>query len=210
MWDRLDGTRDAWQYSSGSKRVRQAPIVAFDNPMAGSDGLQYVDQADVYNGSLKRYSWKLLGKKEIYIPYNNYRLIRPELKYKDIIRPHHLNPDHPRYELHRVWVVEATLKPGLGHNFKRRTFYVDEDTWTIAAVDCYDARDSLWRYQEGYVLPLFLDRSVVAAPSVTYDLFSGRYVVNNLPNEQGFVAKFGMSFPAGFFTPQNLQKMGRD
>ena len=210
VWDRLDGTRDAWQYSSGSKRVRQAPIVAFDNPMAGSDGLQYVDQADVYNGSLERYSWKLVGKQEMYIGYNNYRLIRPELKYKELIRPRHLNPEHPRYELHRVWVVDATLKPGQGHNFKRRTFYVDEDTWNIAAVDCYDARGSLWRYQEGYVLPLFLDGSVVAAPSITYDLFSGRYVVNNLPNEQGFVAKFGMTFPAGFFTPQNLQKMGRD
>lgn len=210
VWDRLDGSRDAWQYSPGSKRMRQAPIVAFDNPMAGSDGLQNTDQADMFNGSQKLYSWKLLGKKEMYIGYNPYRLVRPELKYKDIIQAHHLNPKHTRYELHRVWIVEAELKPGQGNRLRKRVFYVDEDSWSIAAVDGYDARNSLWMYQEGFVATLFMDKAVVAAPQVTYDLFSGRYAVNNLPNEQGFIAKFGKSFPPGYFTPQTLQKLGRD
>lgn len=210
VWDRLDGSRDAWQYSPGSKRMRQAPTVAFDNPMAGSDGLQTTDQADMFNGSQKLYTWKLLGKKEMYIGYNPYRLVRPELKYKDIIQAHHLNPKHSRHELHRVWIVEATLKPGEGNVLRRRMFYVDEDSWSIAAVDGYDSRNSLWVFQEGYVAPLFMDKAVVAAPQLTYDLFSGRYAVNNLPNEQGFIAKFGNSFPTGYFTPQTLQKLGRD
>jgi hypothetical protein len=208
--EKLDGSRDAWQYNPGANRIRQAPIVAFDNPIAGADGLQNVDQADMFNGSMARYSWKLLGKKEMVIGYNAYRMVRPELKYADIIRPRHLNPAHPRYELHRVWIVEATLKPGQGNVFKKRVMYVDEDSWTIAAVDLYDSRDVLWRYQEGFILPLVIDQAVVAAPSITYDLPSGRYVVNNLPNEQGFIAKFGQTFAPGFFTPQNLQKMGRN
>jgi hypothetical protein len=208
--ERLDGSRDAWQYSPGSNRVRQAPTVAFDNPVNASDGLQTVDQTDMFNGSMQRYTWKLVGKKEMYIGYNNYRLLRPELKYKDIIRPLHLNPDHPRYELHRVWVVEADLKPGQGNVFKKRVMYIDEDSWNIAAVDCYDQRDTLWRFQEGFVTPLVVDKSVVAVPQMLYDLFSSRYLVIGLPNEQGFIAKFGVSFPSGFFTPQGLQKMGRD
>lgn len=210
VWERLDGSRDAWQYNPGANRVRQAPIVAFDNPVAGADGLQNVDQADMFNGSMSRYSWKLVGKKEMFIGYNNYRLVRPELKYKDAIRPKHLNPAHPRYELHRVWIVEANLKPGQGNVYKKRVFYVDEDSWSIAAVDCYDSRNSLWRFQEGYVMPLVIDKSVVAAPQITYDLFSGRYVINNLPNEQGYIAKFGTSFAPGYFTPQNLSKLGRN
>ena len=210
VWEKLDGSRDAWQYNPGANRIRQAPIVAFDNPIAGADGLQNVDQSDMFSGSLQRYSWKLLGKKEMYIGYNPYRWARPEVKYAQLIQAHHLNPQHPRYELHRVWVVEATLKPGQGNVFKKRVMYLDEDSWTIAAVDCYDSRDTLWRYQEGAILPLVIDKSVVAAPSITYDLFSGRYVVNNLPNEQGFIAKFGQTFAPGFFTPQNLQKLGRN
>ncbi|HEY1076186.1 MAG TPA: DUF1329 domain-containing protein [Fontimonas sp.] len=209
IWEYLDGRRDAWQYSPGSNRIRRAPIVAYDNPVNGADGLQSVDQTDMFNGSQSRYSWKLLGKKEMYIPYNNYRLVRPELKYADIIKQGHLNPQHLRYELHRVWIVEATLKPGQGNIFKKRVFYIDEDSWNIAAVDCYDSRDQLWRYQEGFVLPLVADKAVVSAPQVIYDLFSGRYIVNNLPNEQGFIAKFGGKLPAGYFTPQNLQKLGR-
>lgn len=210
VWEHLDGSRDAWQYNPGANRIRQAPIVAFDNPVGGADGLQTVDQADMFNGSMSRYSWKLIGKKEMYIGYNNYRLVRPEHKYAEVIKARHLNPEIPRYELHRVWVVEAALKPGQGNVYKRRVMYIDEDSWTIAAIDCYDARDTLWRYQEGLVMPLVIDKSVVAAPQVNYDLFSGRYVINNLPNEQGYIAKFGVSFPTGFFTPQNLQKMGRN
>jgi hypothetical protein len=184
--------------------------VAFDNPVAGADGLQSVDQTDMFNGSMARYSWKLLGKKEMVIGYNNFRLLRPELKYAQVIQGRHLNPEHPRYEMHRVWIVEATLKPGQGNIYKRRVFYVDEDSWSIAAVDCYDSRDTLWRFQEGFVSPLVVDKAVVGAPQLFYDLFSGRYVINNLPNEQGYIAKFGVTFPAGFFTPQNLQKLGRN
>lgn len=209
VWDKLDGGREAWQFSPGTARVRQAPSVAFDNPINGTDALQNVDQADLFNGSQSRYSWKLLGKKEMFIAYNNYRLLRPELKLKDIIQPGHLNPEHLRYELHRVWVVEAELKAGAGNVFKKRRFYIDEDSWTIAAVDCYDSRNTLWRYQEGFTLALMLDKAVVSAPQVTYDLFSGRYVINTLPNEQDFVARFSAQFPQGFFTPQNLKKLGR-
>lgn len=209
VWDKLDGSREAWQYSPGTGRVRQAPSVAFDNPSAGTDALQNIDQTDMFNGSQSRYTWKLLGKKEMYVAYNNYRLVRPELKLKDIILPGHLNPEHLRYELHRVWVVEADLKQGSGNVYKKRRFYLDEDSWSVVAVDCYDARNTLWRYQEGFVVPLIVDKAVVSAPQVTYDLFAGRYVINNLPNEMGFIAKFGLSFPQGFFTPQNLKKLGR-
>lgn len=209
VWDKLDGSRDAWQYSPGTGRVRQAPSVAFDNPTAGSDGLQNVDQTDMFNGSQRKYSWKLVGKKEMYVAYNNYRLVRPELKLKALILPGHLNPEHLRYELHRVWIVEAELKPGQGNVYKKRRMYLDEDSWSVLAVDCFDSRDTLWRYQEGFVLPLVVDKAVAAAPQVTYDLYSGRYAINNLPNELGFIAKFGVSFPQGFFTPQNLKKLGR-
>ncbi len=209
VWDKLDGGREAWQFSPGTGRVRQAPNVAFDNPSAGTDALQNIDQQDMFNGSQSRYSWKLVGKKEMFIAYNNYRLVRPELKLKDIIQPGHLNPEHLRYELHRVWIVEADLKPGSGNVYRKRRFYIDEDSWNIAAVDCYDSRNTLWRYQEGFVIPLIVDKAVVSAPQVTYDLFAGRYAINNLPNEQGYIARFGMNFAPGYFTPQNLKKMGR-
>src|SRR3546814_12861612 len=79
---------------------------------------------------------------------NSTRIGSPDATYDKVIRRGHINPEYARYELHRVWVVEATLKAGLRHAFSKRVFYVDEDSWSIAAVDCYDGRGQLWRFQE--------------------------------------------------------------
>ena len=177
------GGRSAWLFSPGLGRVTKAPDVGFDNPALGTDNEQYNDQIDVFNGSLTRYNWKLVGKKEMYIPYNSYALNSPKLKYKDMLSKFHLNQDHPRYELHRVWVVDATLKAGTSHNFSRRTFYVDEDSWSIAAVDCYDGRGAVWKVQEAHLLTAPFIPTTTGLPEVIYDLQSGRYFATTLVNE---------------------------
>ena len=128
--DQVKKPRDAWLYNPGQRRVRRAPQVAYDNPGTAADNMRTTDQLDMFNGAPDRYDWKLVGKREIYVPYNSYRLQDPKLKYKDIITPLHINPDHLRYELHRVWVVEATLQTGERHIYKKRVFYIDEDSWS--------------------------------------------------------------------------------
>ncbi|NOY72971.1 MAG: DUF1329 domain-containing protein, partial [Gammaproteobacteria bacterium] len=124
--DQFKEPRKAWLYNPGQRRVRRAPNVAFDNPGTASDGMRTTDQYDMFTGSPERYDWELVGKKEVYVPYNSYDLHSKSLKYKDILTPLHINPEYLRYELHRVWVVEAKLKPGMRHIYKRRTFYIDE------------------------------------------------------------------------------------
>jgi hypothetical protein len=135
--------------------VRRAPNVAFDNPGTNSDNLRTSDQFDMYNGSPERYDWTLVGKKEMLVPYNSYKLHSNTLKYTDILKKNHINPEHARYELHRVWVVDSKLKPGQSHLYSRRTLYVDEDSWQILAVDCYDSRGQLYRVQEGHVINFY-------------------------------------------------------
>nr|VFK28134.1 MAG: Protein of unknown function (DUF1329) [Candidatus Kentron sp. MB]VFK32964.1 MAG: Protein of unknown function (DUF1329) [Candidatus Kentron sp. MB]VFK75825.1 MAG: Protein of unknown function (DUF1329) [Candidatus Kentron sp. MB] len=191
--DTLDQSREprkAWIYNPGQRRVRRAPNVAFDNPATASDGLSTHDQYDIYNGSPERYHWKLLGKREIYVPYNAYRLHSNKLKYTDIIRPLHLNPEHLRYELHRVWAVEATLKEGMRHIYKRRTFYLDEDSWQIMHVDQYDNRDQLWRVSEAHVINYYEMPVLWTTLEVHYDLQSGRYIAFGLNNEEDFTVNF--------------------
>lgn len=181
--DQVKEPRRAWQYNPGQRRIRRAPSVAYDNPGTGADGLRTNDQLDAFNGATDRYTWKLVGKREMVVPYNSIKLGDTALKYTDIAKAGHLNQDLPRYELHRVWVVEAELKPGTSHIYARRTFYVDEDSWTILAVDNYDRRGQLWRVQETHSWQVPWLYRVAPVAGTVYDLQSSRYLVQELSNE---------------------------
>ena len=201
-------TRNAWIFSPGLARVNRAPDVGFDNPSIGSDNEQFNDQIDVFNGSLERFDWKLIGKKDVLIPYNSWMLNSPTFKYKDIIRPGHINQDLARYELHRVWVVEATLKAGQRHGFGKRRFYLDEDSWSIAIVDCYDNRGDLWKVQEAHLVTIPFIPTVSGIPEVIYDLQSKRYFVTTMTNEDA-ISDFEVKYEDSLFTPAALQKKAR-
>ncbi len=199
--------RNAWVYNPGQRRVRKAPNVAYDNPGTASDGLRTNDMFDMFNGALDRFDWKLVGKREMYVPYNNYKAHAKGLDYKDIIRPGHVNPDIMRYELHRVWVVDATLKQGFRHINKRRTFYLDEDSWQILMVDHYDSQGQMWRYSEAAVIN-FYDQPVLWTTLEThYDMKSGRYITSGIDNMETAV-DFSFQTTPENFSPQALRNRG--
>jgi uncharacterized protein DUF1329 len=200
--------RKAWLYNPGQRRVRRAPNVAFDNPGTASDGMRTNDQFDMYNGSPERYNWELMGKKEIYVPYNNYKLQDPSIKYADILKPLHINHEIPRYELHRVWVVDATLKDGARHLYKRRTFYIDEDSWQILVVDQYDNRDQLWRVSEGFAINHYNVPNLWTTLEVHTDLQAGRYIAIGLTNESK-PYNFHANLTTKEFTPGALRRAGK-
>ncbi|MCD6270075.1 MAG: DUF1329 domain-containing protein, partial [Deltaproteobacteria bacterium] len=202
-------TRKSWVYNPGQRRVRRAPQLAFDTPDTGSEGIRTVDDYDMFNGSPERYEWKLVGKKEIYIPYNNYLLHSDTLKYKDIIQPLHLNPDYLRYELHRVWVVEANLKDGTRHLYKKRVFYIDEDSWSIVATDKYDKYNQLWRFAEGFMINYYDVPCTWLTAEVHYDLHTGRYLFNLLDNEEKSTFIFDREKPIKDFSTSALRRAGR-
>jgi hypothetical protein len=198
--------RAAWLYSPGLKRIRRAPTVCCDNPYEGTDGNQFYDQVDLFNGALDRYNWKLVGKKEMIIPDDSYKIAGNTIKYKDLAHAKHLNQDLPRYELHRVWVVEATLKPGTSHTFKKRVMYIDEDTWNIVMVDDFDNRDQLFQFQEGHLVfaPNILASATV--PEVIYHFDSGRYFITAAFNEDHPIDST-VNFSDDYFSAAAVQKM---
>lgn len=201
-----DDGRAAWLYSPGLKRIRRAPTVQYDNPYEGTDGNQFYDQVDLFNGALDRYDWKLVGKKEFYLPYNSDKIAGNKIKFKDMIRPKHLNQDLPRYELHRYWVVEANLKAGTNHTFKKRRMYVDEDSWNIEAVDDYDNRDQLYKFQEGHLITAANILAASTVPELIYDFASGRYFITAAFNEDKPV-DLTQTFSDDYFTAASVQKM---
>jgi len=182
--DQTSDPRKSWQYNRGLRRILRLPNVAHDFPAFDTDNLRTVDEFDMFNGSPEYYDWRLLGKKEMYIPYNAYRLHSSEAAYRDIIRQRHINPELARYELHRVWVVEGTLKPDKKHIYARRVFYVDEDSWQIALADNYDNKGELWRTSEAHALNYYEVPVQWSTLEVYYDLREQRYLVSGLDNQR--------------------------
>ena len=199
--------RAAWTYNTGQRRVRRAPNVAYDNPGTASDGMRTSDQFDMFNGAPDRYNWELVGRKEMIVPYNAYMLHSSDVKYKDILTPKHINPELARYELHRVWVVDATLKEGTSHIYSRRTFYIDEDSWQILAVDQYDRRGNLWRVSEGFPINYYDVPTLWSTLEVHTDLQAGRYLAIGLDNESRMY-DFNLNRTAKDFTPAALRRDG--
>ncbi|MBC9250124.1 outer membrane lipoprotein-sorting protein [Pseudomonas alcaligenes] len=207
--DQVEEARSAWAYTAGQRRVRRAPNVAYDTPLSTADSLMTADDKDMFNGSPDRYDWKLLGKKEIYIPYNNYRITSPQVSYDQLIKPGHLDPQFTRYELHRVWVVEGTLKPGARHIYAKRTLFLDEDSWQAAEVDQYDSRGELWRVSLAYLKNYYELPTTWSALDVFHDLQAGRYYVQNLDNEERSISDFSQPVPdSGYFSVATLRRLG--
>jgi hypothetical protein len=205
--DQAKEPRSAWTYNPGQRRVRLAPNVAYDNPGTAADGLRTNDDFGMFNGATDRYEWTLQGKKEMYIPYNSYRLTDPKVKYADLLRPGHINQDLTRYELHRVWVVDAKLKAGTSHIYSRRTFYIDEDSWNVVMVDKYDGRGQLWRFAElhnenWYNVPMWF-----GTIEVHHDLQSRRYIAMGLRSEEAKIYE-PIKRTAADYTPQSLRGQG--
>lgn len=198
--------RKAWQYSPGTRRVRRAPNIAYDNPGTNSDGLSTSDSFDGYNGAPNRYDWTVLGKSEKVVAYNDFDA--GLVKYADIIKPLHLNQDVVRYENHRVWSVEAKLKPGMRHIYARRVMHQDEDSWVLLGAEYYDGRGELWRVHEmhgiqTYTVPLFNKGA-----EVVYDLQAGRYLALALQNEETPVNYSADELNPKRYTPAAIRQMG--
>ncbi|HZR38306.1 MAG TPA: DUF1329 domain-containing protein [Nevskia sp.] len=189
-----------WGYNPGTRRVREAPEFGYDLPQ-GAGGFRTVDDDRLLNGSPERYDWKIAGKRELYIPYDAWRLNDPKVKYADLLKTRgSINPDYMRYELHRVWVLQGDLKPGYRHLYKKRVIYMDEDTFHGVMADTYDGRGQLWRVGMVNYFYAYAMQAFHAGVSVYHDLSEGAYVADRLINEQ----PDGVRLNEGGLTPNDF------
>lgn len=201
--NQTDDPRKAWIYSKGLRRVVRLPYAAYDFPVPNTDNLQPIDDLGLFNGAPDRFEWKLMGKRELYVPYNAYRLHSDSVTVVDILRQGHINPDLARYELHRVWVVEGALKPGQRHIYSRRTFYVDEDSWQIVVADSYDRDGHLWRVAEAHMVNYYDVPVLLSTLEVYHDLKERRYLATGLDNSRNMY-RFSEDVDPREFSPNAL------
>lgn len=205
--DQVKNERKAWVYIPGSRRVRRAPTVGYDTP-DGPGGLVTVDDSLGFNGAMDRYDWKLLGKKEMLVPYHAYKFDSPDVKYDRLLMPGHANPEYMRYEKHRVWIVEANLKKGARHVYAKRRFYVDEDSWQIVLLESFDGRGELWKVGVLNTLYDFALKGYIARAQMFHDLRSGGYISMRMVNETAQPNLMATPKGSKYYSPGNLRKMG--
>jgi hypothetical protein len=198
--------RKAWAYSPGTRRVRRAPDISYDNVGTNTEAMSTADAIDGFNGAMDRYDWGVQGRSAMLIPYNNYAAVN--VKAAELLQPNHLNQAHMRYELHRVWTIEARLKPGQRHLYARRVFHIDEDSHGIAGVELYDGRGTLWRFQElqntvSYHVPV-----CAIGAEVVYDLLGQRYLASGLRNEEPPIDFAANALNENDFTPDAMRSLG--
>jgi len=199
--------RMAWAYIPATQRVRRAPTVGFDTP-DGPGGLLTVDDSLGFNGAMYKYRWKFVGKKEMYIPYHNYKMDTPNVPVEKLLPVGHANPEFMRYELHRVWVVEANLVEGQRHIYAKRRFFMDEDSWQFVSTESYDGRGDLWRVGLQHTIYDYYLRGYLVRAQVNYDLLAGAYIASRLVNETRPTNYAMEPKGEGFYSPDTLRKKG--
>jgi hypothetical protein len=205
--DQVLAIRKAWRFNRGERRVRRLPMLAYDSLQPDTNGLATADMVDAYNGAPDRYQWTLVGKQEMLVPYNSYAVHQKGIPYEQILKTKTLNPELLRYELHRIWVVEAKLRIGFSHLYAKRRFYVDEDSWQILTVDLYDEKDELSGLQEIHPITYYDVPMVSSTLEAIYDFKGSRYFVDGMDNNEPMY-DFNAKLNPRDFTPQALRREG--
>ena len=205
QWLRMDQKDPkAWSYTPGQRRVRLAPEFTYDTVAAQYGGLIVFDEIGGFDGKMDRFDFKIVGKKELFVPYNVYKHLNAPLEQS--LTKNHLNPDQLRHELHRVWVIEATRKPGARHIYSKKVFYLDEDSCNVVSYQAYDEAGKLYRAQwypiwQSYDLPATLTHNLLA-----YDFVKNGWAMGSIPVGAGW--RKWDPLPENYFTPDAMAAMG--
>jgi hypothetical protein len=193
-----------WQLQLGLGRVRKAPELAYDTPSSYSNGLSNFDEIYGFYGALDEYDWKYIGKREMLVPYNNNKVGHTTIE--DLIGPKFPNPDIVRWELHRVWVVEATLHPGRRNVLARRRVYVDEDTWQVKIHDGWDGNGNIFHHTMTYNLVYPNLPGVLYMDAIVFNMQTGGYATLGGPHAAAPLnAPFKFDpIPVAVFQPQTM------
>ena len=206
--DAVKGARKAWVYSPGTRRVRRAPNIGYDNPSFNDDGLSTIDSFNMFNGALDRYDWSYNGRAEAITSHNNFRMASKEVKYADLFKPVVINQDYPRYELRRNHVITANVRPDTRHIYSKRLFWVDDDSAQVVDTANYDARGKIWRVQEQFSYVHYGVPACNTAGFVSYDLNAGRYTAQEFFNEEPSLNHFADELTMERYTPDYIRRVG--
>ncbi len=185
---------DGWMYIPTIRRVRRISVAQRGDSSGGMDFTW--DDYRGFSGKVSDYAWKLIGKKEMIIPFH---APTTNPRHKGIV----LIPDDLRYELRSVWIVEGVNKDK-DYVYSRRRIYLDADSYDIPVCVLWDRRGALWKYIEiGYAVDT-QNRLTHTSYAGVYDLIARRSTLVH-----GIKERWNKNMKEDYFTTTNLQTTGR-
>jgi hypothetical protein len=164
----------SWSVLAGQGRVRRTPNLLYDTPDGYDDGINGYDETNGFEAPYNKYDFKLLGKVELLIPYNNNAVFSRTMD--QMHQTNFWDPEYVRWELHRCWLIDAVLAPGQRNVLAHRKFWIDEDTWTVSVTDSYDSGGNLAHMQYCTTATFPNLPGAIYACGVIYNLETGQYV----------------------------------
>jgi hypothetical protein len=209
QWARMDEKAPrAWSYTPGQRRVRLAPEFTYDTVAAQYGGMIVFDEISGFDGKMDRFDFKIVGKKEMLVPYNNWRVhaAAESGSIDPLLTKDHVNPDHVRWENHRVWVIEGTRKPGARHVYSKKVFMLDEDSWNILAYQAYDEAGKLYRTKFFPEWQAYDVQAPLTQNEIGYDFVKGGWYIGSVAVGQGW--RVIDPLPDSYLTPDGMAAMG--
>jgi hypothetical protein len=129
------------QDEHGQVHLRKVIDQLYQASNATINDISDIGESLVFCRNPAEYEWKYIGRRELIVPYHCVDL--PSDIPTDVVRSSPSNAVTVRYEQHRVWIVDGTLKRGESNLLTRRRFYLDEESWLILLGEAYDIRGEL-------------------------------------------------------------------
>lgn len=204
-----DSERRAHAYSPATRRVRLSPDSAADTPVSQVGGAQTFDDDIMFAGKKDRYEWNLIGRKEMYIPFNNYRYQYTDENDAECYGDAKFTAGHPksecvRWEKQRVWHVQGVLKEGQRHVYHKRDIFVAEDTYVDGFSQMYDSSGNVYRVNLQMSAPFYEAQTAGISFNTVIDLISGVYTALAMAPGEGMVVLDGV--PETTWSPATLSR----
>jgi len=171
-------TSKVWFYTPGQRRVRRAPEFTYDTPMGSYAGVIVWDEPFGFVGRMDRFDMKLVGKKELIVPYNVFGTTNQSTS-QEVLGKQFVKPEYVRFEKRNVWVVEGTRKSDARHAYSKRNFMIEEDCWCLVATESFDDAGKIWRVAQIHNFPAYDVGGMNSDTWMFQDLRKGNYIIIN-------------------------------
>ena len=185
---------DGWMYIPTIRRVRRISVAQRGDSSGGMDFTW--DDYRGFSGKVSDYTWKLVGKKEMIVPFH---APTHNPKRKGIM----FNPDDVRYELRTVWIVDG-VNVDKSYVYSKRRSYVDTHSYDVIAADLWDRKNVLWKYID-------ISNSADLTNHISYTVFGASYdlIAQRCTLVYNIKCRLNSGLKEAYFTSTNLQTTSR-